>query len=187
MNVLCPILRGSFEDYRRDALPAPQRRILRDHLAACAECRGLAAAQDPTMLFARPFSAEELPEEDARRILANVRTAVAFAETERRIRRSSRRRFAGAATATAAAAAFGALLLMTPGGGSDRVELAAARPTPSATGDALATVPSELASRAALAAETDGLPTDATVYEWSPGAGREEPRVVWIVDRGLDI
>jgi hypothetical protein len=190
MSPLCPILRaaGSLEDYRRDALPAPQRRILRDHLAACAECRGLAAAQDPTMLFARPFSAEELPEEDARRILANVRTAVAFAETERRIRRSSRRRFAGAA---AAAAAFGALLLMTPGGGSDRVELAAARPTPSATGDASAAAPSELASRAvqpaALTAETDGLPTDATVYEWSPGAGREEPRVVWIVDRGLDI
>jgi hypothetical protein len=25
------------------------------------------------------------------------------------------------------------------------------------------------------------------VYELNPGAGREEPRVVWIVDRGLDI
>ena len=110
MSALCPILRGTFEDYRRDALPAPQRRILRDHLAACPECRNLAAAQDPTMLFARPFAAEEVPAADAARILANVRTAVAFAETERRIR-SSRRKFASAAAATAAAAAFGALLL----------------------------------------------------------------------------
>jgi hypothetical protein len=33
-----------------------------------------------------------------------------------------------------------------------------------------------------------GLPSSsATVYDWNPGAGREEPRVVWIVDRGLDI
>ena len=30
-------------------------------------------------------------------------------------------------------------------------------------------------------------PAEATVYDWNPGAGREEPRVVWIVDRGLDI
>ncbi len=191
MSALCSILRasagagGSFEDYRNDALPAPQRRILRDHLAACAECRDLAAAQDPTMLFARPFSPEELPEEDARRILANVRTAVAFAETERRLRRTSRRRIGGAVGATAAAAAFGALLLMAPGG-APRVEapLAAGRPTPAA---AASEADSPALEPATLTAEIDGSSTEATVYEWSPGAGREEPRVVWIVDRGLDI
>jgi anti-sigma factor RsiW len=186
MSALCSILRasagGSFEDYRRDALPAPQRRILRDHLAACAECRDLAAAQDPTMLFARSFTPEELPEEDAKRILANVRTAVDFARTERRLRRTSRRRIGGA---VAAAAAFGALLLMAPGG-APRVEapLAAGRPTPAA---AVSEVNSSALQSATFTAETDGSPTEATVYEWSPGAGREEPRVVWIVDRGLDI
>lgn len=197
MSALCPILRGSFEDYRRDALPAPQRRILRDHLAVCPGCRALAASEDPTMLFARPFPTEALPEDDARRILDNVRTAVAFAQTERRLRRTSRRRIAGAA---AAAAAFGALLLMAPGGGTGRVETlpvaslpnGEAAPTPAAAeGAPELAAPSEapwIVQPAALgAAETEAISNDATVYEWSPGAGREEPRVVWIVDRGLDI
>jgi len=29
------------------------------------------------------------------------------------------------------------------------------------------------------------LPGDATIYDWNPGGG--QPRVVWIVDRSLDI
>ena len=182
MSVICPILRGSFEDYRRDALPAPQRRMLREHLAACAECRNLAAAQDPAMLFARPFATEEVPEVDAKRILANVRTAVAFAETERRIGKSSRRKFASVA---AAAAVFGALLVMAPRGGDRGVETAAVRPTPAAANGATAAL--QPVALATGTAEVEGVSTDATVYEWSPGAGREEPRVVWIVDRGLDI
>ncbi len=40
---------------------------------------------------------------------------------------------------------------------------------------------------AALAGETSVVSSDATVYDLNPGAGREEPRVMWIVDRGLDI
>jgi len=177
VSAICPILRGSFGDYLRDALPAPQRRILRDHLAACAECRDLAVAQDPTMLFARALPQEELPAGEKQQFLSAVRTGVAFAQTERRIRRTSRRRFAGAA---AAAVAFGALILMVPGGAARRVEtLAAARPTPLAEPAALQPV--------GLPAEPEGAPAEATVYDWNPGAGREEPRVVWIVDRGLDI
>jgi hypothetical protein len=39
---------------------------------------------------------------------------------------------------------------------------------------------------AGLAAEAPAS-SESTVYDWNPGAGREEPRVVWIVDRGLDI
>ncbi len=194
MSALCPILRGSFEDYRRDALPAPQRRILRDHLAVCPACRDAAAAEDPTMLFVRPFPAAELPAEDAQRILANVRTAVAFAETERRLRRTSRRRFAGGAAAVAAAAAFAALLLTEPVGSRvDTLPSASAGPTSGAAeGAPELAAPGELPASsvqpAALdVAEVEGVSNDATVYEWSPGAGREEPRVVWIVDRGLDI
>ena len=197
MSPLCPILRGSFDDYRRDALPAPQRRILRDHLGVCAECRALAAAEDPTMLFARPFATEALAEDDARRILDNVRTAVAFARTERRIRRSSRRRIAVAA---AAAAAFGALLVMAPGGPSGRIETRVASlpgggeaPPPPAAADQAPELSAPLETSLApslvqpAALETEGISNDATVYDWNPGAGREEPRVVWIVDRGLDI
>lgn len=179
MSAICPIVRSSFADYVSDALPAPQRRILRDHLAACPECRDLAAAQEPALLFARPFPPEELPAADAARILANVRTAVAFAETEKRIRRTSRRRIT-LSGAAAAAAAFTALLFVAPGTGARRPEsVAASRPTPGLE-SAPALQPAGLPSDAETSAE-------ATVYDWNPGAGREEPRVVWIVDRGLDI
>ncbi len=179
MSAICPLVRSSFSDYASDALPAPQRRILREHLAACAECRDLAVAQEPAMLFARPFPAEEVPSADAARILANVRTAVAFATTEERIRRTSgrRRTLSGAA---AAVAALAALLLIVPGTGARRPEaVAASRPTPLAE-SAPALQPVGLPSDAEM-------PAEAIVYDWNPGAGREEPRVVWIVDRGLDI
>jgi len=108
---------------------------------------------------------------------------VAFARTERRIRKSSRRKFASVA---AAAAVFGALLVMAPRGGDRGVEMAAVRPTPAAANGATAAALQPVAL-ATGTAEVEGVSTDATVYEWSPGAGREEPRVVWIVDRGLDI
>ena len=182
MSAICGILRGSFEDYLADALPPPQRRILREHLAACPACRELAAAKDPTFVFARPVRDAVLPEETAR-ILSAVKTGVALMETEKRIRRS-RRRLAGGAGAAAAAAA--ALVLLLPGAGTSG----------GARTEAVVTLPAaalpEPASEAALAAAT--LPAespvpagDATVDDWNPGAGREEPRVVWIVDRGLDI
>jgi putative zinc finger protein len=177
VSAICPIIRSSFADYAADALPAPQRRILRDHLAACPDCRALAAGQDATLLFARPFPAEELPAGDALRILGNVRTAVAFAQTEARIRRTSRRR--ATLSSAAAAAALAALIVLAPSSGARRPPaIAVARPTPSAETVAL---------QPALPAEWEGTSADATVYDWNPGAGREEPRVVWIVDRGLDI
>ncbi len=179
MSAICPIVRSSFGDYVKDALPAPQRRILREHLASCLECRDLAAAGEPTMLFARPFPQEELPAGDAERILSNVRTGVAFARTEARIRRTTRRRMT-LSGAAAAAAAFTALLLVAPGTGARRPEsVAASRPTPLAE-SAPALQPAARPSEAEM-------PAEATVYDWNPGAGREEPRVVWIVDRGLDI
>lgn len=38
-----------FSDYREDALPAPLRADLENHLAACAECRGLLQALDEVL------------------------------------------------------------------------------------------------------------------------------------------
>jgi predicted anti-sigma-YlaC factor YlaD len=117
VSAICPIVRSSFADYASDVLPAPQRRILRDHLAACRECRDLAAAQEPAMLFARPFPQEDLPAVEKERIPIG-RDGRRLRETERRIRRTSRRRFAGARPRRAA---FGALLVMVAGGGARRV------------------------------------------------------------------
>jgi len=182
VSAICGILRGSFEDYIADALPAPQRKILRDHLAACPACRDLALEKDPTFLFARAVGDAVEPEETAR-ILAAVKTGVALMETEKRIRRSRRRVAAGAV----AAAAVAALVLLMPGA---RARVAPASPV--AAAPAAAPAPSPAAadsalSAAALPADSASPSGDATVYDWNPGAGREEPRVVWIVDRGLDI
>jgi hypothetical protein len=177
VSAICPIVRGGIEDYLADALPAPQRRILREHLEGCPECAAAATAKDPTLVFARRFE-ENLAAGEGERILAAVRTGMALMESERRIARTrARRRSIGLATAAAAVVAVCTLLLW---GGS------ASRPDADAARVAAPAVPSAL-QPAAVPAEA-GLPSSsATVYDWNPGAGREEPRVVWIVDRGLDI
>ena len=182
MTAICGIVREGLGDYLSDALPSPQRRILRDHLAACPECREAAVARDGSLLFARRIADDVSPEESAG-ILASVRTGVAHIEAERRLARRARR--ARPAAAAAAAAALLALLVPAVRG---RRETRAAH-SPVAVHE---TVPTAVATAqtglepAAAPAET-GAPSTATVYELSPGAGREEPRVVWIVDRGLDI
>jgi hypothetical protein len=48
-------------------------------------------------------------------------------------------------------------------------------------------VPATGIEPAAAPPEAAAPGSSATVYELNPGSGREEPRVVWIVDRGLDI
>jgi anti-sigma factor RsiW len=181
MSAICSILRTSFDDYLADALPAPQRRMLREHLAACEECRREAVAKDPTFAFARPFAPEPVAAEDAARILGAVRTGVALRRTEQKLG-ASRRRIAGGAAAAAAAIAL-AVLLPSGGGSAHRIVAAAARPPagPSASLEASAVQP------AARPVEPAVSSSEATIYDLNPGAGREEPRVVWIVDRGLDI
>ncbi len=177
MSPICRIIRASLDDYLGDALPAPQRRMLRDHLAACRECAEIAAAQDPTLRFAR-LAPEEVTATEAAQILSAVRTGVSLMETERRIGHKSRRRVAGFAAAAAAAA----LVAVLGGNPVRRAPAAEARVTPAPP---VSDGPGEIAA-AALPADPAPSP-DATVYDWNPGAAREEPRVVWIVDRGLDI
>ena len=187
MSLICSILRESFDDYLGEALPAPQRKMLREHLAVCAECMGAAAAKDASFLFARPMPEEVAPDETAR-ILLGVRTGVGHIETERRIAVATRRRFAGVAAA-AAAAAVALLVLTRPGGSDARRELEAAAlpaPVPSPGTSEQAAISFGIAP-AGLPAETAAPSSGATVYDLNPGADRAEPRVVWIVDRGLDI
>jgi hypothetical protein len=187
VSPLCPIVREGIADYLGERLPAPQRRILREHLAACAECRDAAAARDASLVFARPIAAEDVPAEEAVSILASVRTGVAHIEAERRIRasRPGRKR----AVRVAAAAAVAVLALAIPAGSRRPTRVASAPAAPPApAGLAAGTEPGSAALAAAALPEEIATPSEgATVYELNPGAGREEPRVVWIVDRGLDI
>ncbi len=184
MSPICAILRESFDDYLGDALPAPQRRMLREHLSACAECLAAAAAKDASFLFARPMPEEAAPDEAAR-ILAGVRAGVGHIETGRRIAAATRRRFAG----VAAAAAVGLLVLTIPGGSDAHREpeiAALPAPVPSPAAPEQAAFSFGVAP-AGLPAEAAAPSSGATVYELNPGAAAGEPRVVWIVDRGLDI
>ncbi len=182
MGPVCGILRESFDDYLADALPAPQRRMLREHLAGCGACRDAAAAKDASFVFARPTPPEEVSAGEAAGILAAVRTGVAHIETERRIAGGRGRRRPAVA---AAAAAVALLALLVPGSPARRAAEVAAVPVPTR----VAPEPASVAgiAPAALPADAEAPPSHATVYDLNPGAGREEPRVVWIVDRGLDI
>ncbi|HKD18017.1 MAG TPA: zf-HC2 domain-containing protein [Thermoanaerobaculia bacterium] len=185
MSPLCPIVREGLADYLGERLPAPQRRILREHLAVCAECRNTAAAEDASLVFARPTTAEDVAPEEVASILASVRTGVAHIEAERRIgaSRPSRKR-----AARVAAAAAVTLLALTIPAGSRRDTRVASAPTASPVPTRAAAGPAAAGmAEAALPQEAVAPADGATVYELNPGAGREEPRVVWIVDRGLDI
>lgn len=185
MSPICSILREGFDDYLGDALPAPQRRMLREHLAVCAECLGAAAAKDASFLFARPMSEEVAPDEAAQ-ILRGVRTGVGHIETERRVGTPSRGRVTGAA---AAAAAVALLVLTIPGGSAARREpgiAALSAPVANPAGPSQPAMSPGVAA-AGLSADAAAPSEGATVYDLNPGAGRGEPRVVWIVDRGLDI
>jgi len=185
---VCTIVRASFADYLRDALPAPQRKMLRDHLASCPACRVAAVAADPTLRFAvpAPVGADAIPEGMANDILAAVRTGVGLLEAERRLTRPRRLRVS---STRRAAAAVAALVLLSSGWGILRSRPRAAAFVAGAGAPERRSSPLPQAAAvqpAGLAAEAPAS-SEATVYDWNPGAGREEPRVVWIVDRGLDI
>jgi anti-sigma factor RsiW len=185
---VCEILRGSLDEYLREELPAPQRNMLREHLGACDECRAAAAGKDATFLFARPMPEIVSPAETAG-ILSAVRTGVSLMQAERRLGGGTRRRIAG----VAAAAVVALLVLAIPGGDERPAAGVAALSTPSADASATTMTGTRVAASGGdLAAVT--LPADsgapspgATMYDLNPGAGRGEPRVVWIVDGGLDI
>lgn len=184
---VCTIVRASFADYLRDALPAPQRKMLRDHLASCPACRIAAVAADPTLRFAVPAPViDAIPEGIANDILAAVRTGVDLLETERRLTRPRRLR-----VSSRAAAAVAALVLLSSGWGILRSwprtdAFVAGAGAPERSSSPLPLPQAAAVQPAGLAAEAPAS-SEATVYDWNPGAGREEPRVVWIVDRGLDI
>ena len=178
MSPACAQARGRLPGYLDDELTVVDARALRGHLAVCAACREDLAATEPTLLFAR-VSPEEVSPEDLRRVVEGVRTGVALKEAELKLARGRAQRRSRIA-AIASAAAVAAMTLMMPGSSRSTVEPPIAARPPAAS-------PARGFSPAARTAPTATFPADATIYDWNPGAGTEEPRVVWIVDRSLDI
>jgi Putative zinc-finger len=176
VSVLCGAVRDRLDEYLADALAADDRRELREHFVSCESCVNEIARIEPSLLFAR-IPADEVSSEEVLAVLAGVRAGIALLQTERKVGRSrgrSRRRLA----AMSSAAALAAMTLVLPG--ADR------RPEAVATAPVVA-VPAPGFAPAAQKAPTATFPADATIYDWNPGGTSEEPRVVWIVDRSLDI
>ena len=175
---VCLEVCGRVPEYLDDLLAPPAARAVREHLAACGPCRDDAAAIEPTVLFAR-ISPEDVSPEDIRRVLEGVRAGLALKETERKLA-SGRARRRSRIAAMASAAAVAAMTLFTPGSSRSTGRPAVAARPPAAA-------PATGFSPAARTAPAATFPADATIYDWNPGTGTEEPRVVWIVDRSLDI
>jgi hypothetical protein len=181
VSAVCESVRLGLPAYVLERLPEPERREVREHLAACAACRRAAASQDPTLLFAG-LPAPGISSEDVASLVASVRAGIDWKEKERRLAGVPTRRdagkHAGRAPRAAAAAVVALLTLAVPSSFSSRDS------GPPASRDAAAVSPrpsADAASRRGAVEASSG----ATVYDWSPGAG--EPRVVWIVDGSLDI
>lgn len=180
MSFSCGDVRARVPEYLDGVLASVETRNFREHLFSCGECRDEVASIEPSLLFAR-VSHEEVSAKDVERVLAGVRAGVALEQAERKLAlgRSKRRR---RVAAIASAAALAALTLVLPGSArrSD-----SRRPIRAAARSAAAPAPG--LAPAARIVPTGTFPADATVYDWNPGAGSQEPRVVWIVDRSLDI
>ena len=180
MSFSCGDVRARVPEYLDGVLASVETRTFREHLFSCRKCRDEVASIEPSLLFAR-VSLEEVSTEDVERVLAGVRAGVALELAERKLAlgRSKRRR---RVAAIASAAALAALTLVLPGS-SRRSD--SRGPVRAAARSAAAPAPGF--APAARTVPTGTFPADATVYDWNPGAGSQEPRVVWIVDRSLDI
>ena len=181
MSARCAGVRELLSAYLEDALPAGEVREFREHLSACDDCRDEVVSREPTLLFTR-VTRDEVSREDVARVLSAVRTGIALREAERKIaasRLSGRRRRA----ALTSAAAVAAMTLLLPG--------TVRNPAPTAVTAATTLAPPVPSAAPGFAPVARGssrtFPADATIYDWNPGAGVEEPRVVWIVDGSLDI
>jgi hypothetical protein len=183
MTFSCGQIRDRFDDYAADALTREERAGLREHLASCEECRSEAVVADPLFLFARTGAeSASVNASDVSRVLEGVRAGIALKQAERKIEPpASRRRWS-----VAGAAAAALLLTLLAPGASSRRETPAAEPAArqaAETGFSPAAAPVE-----AVPVQPGGtrrFPADATIYDFNQGAG--QPRVVWIVDRSIDI
>jgi hypothetical protein len=189
MSLSCRQALAALPGYAAETLERGLRQSFRDHLAACGDCREVAVHTDPGLLFAgsaRMSPEGETTDEEVAQILAGVRAGIAWRQAERKLTgdRPARRRRRAAATA----AAVVALVLLVPASTSRRGQPRAVSnlAAPGVPTQAQAFDPVIPAARpVSPEVPASKFPADATIYDLSHGVG--EPRVVWIVDRSLDI
>ena len=183
MSLSCREARGHFERYAEDTLADPQRRAVREHVRSCPSCRGEAASAPGLFFGGAPT--EDVSPEEAARILSGVRAGIALKRAERRLGGAPARRRAAAAACAAAIVAFTLALSGGPAGQRPLNDARAAGKKAQAPTALLPAAFPPVSSEAAATGEKQKSPSNATIYDWNPGG--QEPRVVWIVDRSLDI
>jgi len=200
LPLTCAQARDRFAAYLDERLGRQERDAVRRHLEHCDSCRREASEQDPAFAFAflGEGSAVQVSPEETAAILAAVRTGIELKKAERRV--AGMGGIAGTGrfrvAASVAAAALVAAVIATSGSsrapGPKPVEpakIAEAPPAAAAVSPASefpeSTGPLSPFAEAHGPAKGQKLPADATIYDWNPGGG--QPRVVWIVDRSLDI
>jgi hypothetical protein len=187
MSLSCREALAALPGYAAETLERGLRQSLRDHVAACGDCREAAVHSDPGLLFAgsiRISAEDKTTDEEVAQILAGVRAGIAWRQAERKLTgdRPARRRRGAAA----AAAAVVALALLVPASTSRRGQPRAVPNLAAPRVQAQTSVPVVPAARpVSPEVPASKFPADATIYDLSHGVG--EPRVVWIVDRSLDI
>jgi hypothetical protein len=186
MSLSCREALAALTGYAAETLERSLRQSLRDHVAACGDCREVAVHTDPGLLFAGSARISPTTDEEAAQILAGVRAGIAWRQAERKLTgdRPARRRRG----ASAAAAAVVALALLVPASTSRRGQPRAVSnlAAPRVQAQTQASDPVVPAARpVSPEVPASRFPADATIYDLSQGVG--EPRVVWIVDRSLDI
>jgi len=191
MSLSCREALAALPGYAAETLDRELRQSLRDHVATCGDCREVAVHTDPGILFSGSAPISPPTDEEVAQILAGVRAGIAWRQAERKLTgdRPARRR-RGAAAAAAAVVALALLVpASTPRRGPRAVSNLDAPRVPAqaqAQSQAQATGPVVPAARpASPEVPASKFPADATIYDLSKGVG--EPRVVWIVDRSLDI
>jgi hypothetical protein len=183
MTLSCEEVRDRFEAYGSEALTAGERGAVREHLRSCEPCRQEASAADPLFLFAGAGAAP-VPADETAGVLAAVRAGIALKTAERRLEAPTARRRAGALASAAAAVV---LTLLVPGAPARRAPRDALATQGGHAGRSFVPASNTIPAGEVLpkAGGTKTYPADATIYDLGSGAG--EPRVVWIVDRSLDI
>lgn len=183
MSLSCRQVRERFARYDEDSLSPEERLGVRQHVKECPSCR-VESAAEPGLFFAA-IAAEEISPEDAARVLSGVRAGIALKQTERRLGSAPARRRAVAAACAAAIVVFTLALSGGPAARQPRGGERVAGAVKAQSAFLPAAFPPAPEQPRAVSGEKQKSPSNATIYDWNLGG--EEPRVVWIVDRSLDI
>lgn len=166
-----------------DRISRAEGRKLLLHVAACAACRHEAAARAPELLFAvAEADRPEVSKDDASRLASDVVSALEVGRVRARLGASpGRRRLLLLAASIALAAVGGALYVRSRG--AEAIPVARV----DRAGSAAASRPETALPASPARPILEGVASPgATIYEFA-AVSREEPAVVFVVDRNADL